>query len=321
MKRYWIALALLLLFAVGMGSAHAATRSCTDEEEAKANERLQEIVDDANLQEKLIRQHLKFGIPTATGPVANERILVQDGYVTNHDDDLRTALWVGYRLTAEDQRNADGEDRVNCFRRDPRIPSKSAANPADYSEPRYDQGHLANDADLKDDLVDQINSYVMSNMSPQECRFNRGIWLSLESLTRVWASEYDTVYVTSGAIFDRDNDDVRDDDADAVLMKSNSGKKRVAVPSHYYKVILRKDGDEFRSIAFLLQHTRKAHGVKWSAVRPDVEDTITTIEEIEDKGDLTLFPDLDRSMIEQSSGGEDWVMDRNASNLESGCGQ
>jgi endonuclease G, mitochondrial len=100
----------------------------------------------------------------------------------SHDDDLRTALWVGYRLTAQDQTDAEGQDRVNCFRKDPRISFDSAATPADYREPRFDQGHMTNHADLKDELLDQINTYVLSNMSPQECKFNRGIWLSLESL-------------------------------------------------------------------------------------------------------------------------------------------
>jgi len=218
-----------------------------------------------------------------------------------------------------DDEEAEGQQRVKRFRRDPRIPSNGGADPADYEEPRFDQGHMANDADLKDQLIDQLNTYLMSNMSPQECRFNRGIWLSLESLTRVWASKYGTIYVTSGAVFDRNNDSVRDDDADAVRMKSNSGKKRVAVPSQYYKVILRKDQTGFHSIAFLLDHTKKAHGVKWVDVRPDVEAAITTIEEIEDKSDLKLFSDIDRNEIVQSSDGDGWAMDKNASKLESGC--
>ena len=49
---------------------------------------------------------------TATVPIANERILVQGGYVLKHDDDLRTALWVEYRLTAQNMIDADGKDRV-----------------------------------------------------------------------------------------------------------------------------------------------------------------------------------------------------------------
>jgi DNA/RNA endonuclease G (NUC1) len=314
-----IVAAVAVALALGVGQAHADARSCTDDEEAEADARLTQTNDDAQLRGRLIERHLDFGMPAATGPADNEEILVQDGYVMNHDNDLRTALWVGYRLTADDQTNAQGQQRVNCFRRDPRIGARSAAFPADYDEPRYDQGHLANDADLKDELIDQLNSYVMSNMSPQECRFNRGIWLSLESLTRVWATEYDTIHVMSGAIFDRNDDDVRDDDADALRMKSRSDKKRVAVPTHYYKIILRKDNDGVHSIAFLLKQSRRAHGVKWSDVRPDVERSISTIEEIENKSDLKLFPDIDRDEIAQSPDGEGWAMDKNASNLESGC--
>lgn len=320
MKIHLLIGAAALFLCISLAQSLAATRSCTEDERAAADARLLALLDDATLRRKLIKQHLKFGMPTPTGPVAHERILVQDGYVMNHDDDLRTATWVGYRLTAQDQENAEGQDRVNCFRRDPRIVAGAAAFPADYVEPRYDQGHLANDADLKDDLVDQINTYVMSNMSPQECRFNRGIWLSLESLTRVWAKEYGTVHVMSGAIFDRDDDHVRDEDADALRMRSNAGKRRVAVPSHYFKIILRQDGDEIHAIAFLLKQTRRAHGVRWAEVRPDIERAIATIEEIEDKSDLALLPALARSSIRQSDDGHDWAMERNAANLESGCG-
>ncbi|MEI8647103.1 hypothetical protein P4S73_02815 [Paraglaciecola sp. Hal342] len=38
---------------------------------------------------------------------------------------------------------------------------------------------MANDADLKDELIEQINSYVMTNMTPQHCR---GFWLSAATM-------------------------------------------------------------------------------------------------------------------------------------------
>ena len=66
----------------------------------------------------------------------------------------------------------------------------------------------------------------MSNMSPQHCRFNRGIWLSLEHLTRIWANndQYGAILVTSGAVFDRDDVTGRDTDDVALRMLSNNGK-------------------------------------------------------------------------------------------------
>ena len=156
--------------------------------------------------------------------------------------------------------DATGKERVNCFRKDERFTLAQTADPSDYDEPRFDQGHMANDADMKYDLIEQVNSYVMSNMSPQECRFNRGTWLSLEKLTRLWATKFDTIFVNSGAIFDRNGDSVREADSAAVRMASRNGLKRVAVPTEYYRVILREDGNnEFKSIAFLLQeHEQRA---------------------------------------------------------------
>lgn len=119
-----------------------------------------------------------------------------------HDEDLRTSLWSSYALTKTDMDNTTGKPRVNCFRSDPRLKKAKSAAKSDYDEAIYDQGHMTNDADLKDDLLEQLNTYVLSNMSPQHCRFNRGIWLSLEHLTRAWAREYETVFITSVAIFD-----------------------------------------------------------------------------------------------------------------------
>ena len=321
MSKFHFALALAaVLFSASVSSdALAATRNCTDAERNIANARLATIGADPTLKDQVLRWHLQFGPHEATGPTANEHLLVQGGYVMNHDSDLRTSLWASYRLTARDMINARGKDRVNCFRQDPRRGSAHTAVSSDYNEARYDQGHLANDADLKGDLVEQLNTYVLSNMSPQECRFNRGIWLSLEHLGRAWASRYDTIYITAGAVFDRNNDSVRDDDSDAVRMHSRNGQARVAVPSHYYRVIVRQEGNNIRSISFLLQHTNNPHGVRWGDVRPHTENAITTLAEIEHKAGVRLHPSLDRARLTESRRGEGWNMNEGKPNLESGC--
>jgi len=45
-----------------------------------------------------------------------------------------------------------------------------------------------------------LNTYMMSNMAPQHCAFNRGTWLILEELVRHWAEEKKTIYVITGAV-------------------------------------------------------------------------------------------------------------------------
>ena len=224
---------------------------------------------------------------------------------------------MSYRLDADDIKGASGQDRVNCFRRDPRLSNAVAANPADYKEPIYDQGHMANDADMKDNLIEQINTYVMSNMSPQHCRFNRGIWLSLEHLTRIWANEdvYGSLLVTSGAIFDRDGDGERDSGQDAQMMESNSHKKRVGVPSHCFKIILRQDESGWKAVSFLLNHDNDDDGVSWSDVKPDVMASISSIADIERMSGLRIHPALNRSELVESKNGQQWDFDNGRANF------
>ena len=243
-------------------------------------------------------------MPTSTqvvqGGPDNEDLLAQEGYVLLHDKDLRTTLWVAYRLTKADLDGAAGQARVNCFRRDPRFTTDESGTPADYDEPLFDQGHMTNDADLKDDVTEQVNTYIMSNMSPQYCRFNRGVWLSLESLGRKLAVQNETIFVVSGAIFDYNNRDERDRDRSVARMGSRNQKARVGIPSDYYKIFLRQEGDDWHSIAFLLENNNEAHGTQWEAVRPYVEASMVTIEEIERRSETSFFPDLPRADLTQN---------------------
>ena len=43
----------------------------------------------------------------------------------------------------------------------------------------------------------------------QHDRFNRGIWARLEGYVRDWAEKKGTIYVITGAVFDRDGDGAR----------------------------------------------------------------------------------------------------------------
>jgi len=297
----------------------AASRNCTKAEKKSANDALFAIEKNGDLKLQSILKHFPFGIPLDVGEKQNEELLVQSGYVMKHDLDLNTALWVGYRLTKEDILGAKGQSRVNCFRKDPRLENGGAVA-SDYREPIYDQGHLANDADLKDNKIEQINSYLYSNMSPQHCRFNRGIWLTLEHLTRSWAKKYGEVYVVSGAVFDANHDGKRDYDNHTVRMQSKNGKARVSVPNGYYKSILRKDIDGgYKVITFLLPNTNEDHGSSWKDVKEDVIKSIAYLDIVDEVTNLKLFPKIERSKIQESHSGEGWDFTLGRSNMSRTC--
>lgn len=186
-RMFRLPLAAICILSLAGVTNTAAAKNCNSDEKGQANKALERIENDQLLRDQLIALHAPFGTHKSAGDTDGEELLVQGGYIMAHDHDLRTSIWVTYRLTTSDIEGAVGKERVNCFRKDPRFGPGQGASKSDYREPIYDQGHLANDADLQDDFIQQLNSYVMSNMSPQECRFNRGIWLSLEHLTRIWA--------------------------------------------------------------------------------------------------------------------------------------
>jgi endonuclease G len=176
-----------------------------------------------------------------------------------YDDDLRVPLWVGYQLKGSDL--LLDRERTECFRRDIRLPFQAAAFCFDYEEPVFDRGHMVPNADMVRSEVAMINTYIFSNMCPMHDRFNRGIWSSLESRVRKWAKKKGQIYVITGAVFDKNGDQERDADGDADTMESNEGIQRVAVPTHFYKIILHTRPNGFiDSMALLLPHVDSSPG-------------------------------------------------------------
>ena len=100
---------------------------------------------------------------------------------------------------------------------------------------------------------------------------------------RDWARQKGEIYVITGAVFDRNDDGSRDDDDDAVLVEdTEQGTDRVAVPSHFYKIILHERPNTFiESMTFLLPHTDESISGRTRANK-FLRDHLTTIDEIED---------------------------------------
>jgi DNA/RNA endonuclease G (NUC1) len=231
-------------------------------------------------------RHIPYGMPVAAVTVAHEHMLHQKDYVTWYDDDLRVPLWVAYRLT----RSHAGavRERLDCFRRDPRLSNDAAAECEDYFEPTFDQGHLAPNADFKATESMMLNTYVYSNITPQHKNFNEHTWERLETLVRMWAKKRGDLFVITGAVFDQNDDNIRD--ADNLAQRVPPGK-RVAIPTHFYKIIFQKHlltADE--SIAILLPHDNAKHtGDAWVTY---ITSHITTIGEVERVTGINFLPGL-----------------------------
>ncbi len=162
-------------------------RNCTPGEKKSADEQLWLSKTD---KQKSIERNLPWGVPESSTGSADEMLLVQRDYVIDYDKVLRVPIWSAERL---DGKGLGKVSRVDCFRRDPRIAAPAASLPSDYKEPIFDQGHLTPNGDMSKALIPVLNSFIMSNMAPQFCQFNRGVWQIFESLVRLWAQEQGTV--------------------------------------------------------------------------------------------------------------------------------
>lgn len=290
----WLAAAGLacILTIADLGQT-AAAKACNAEQMEAADRELWLNSTDKQLS---IETHLPWGTPASGAQASGEQLLIQRDYVIGYDDDLLDALWVGYRLESE---RLGEEGRIDCFRRDPRVDAPAASLPSDYKEPIFDQGHMAPNGDMSTSTNTVINSFIMSNMAPQFCQFNRGVWQILESLVRLWAEEQETIYVITGSVFDRDGDGGRDADVAAKRMLSNNGRSRVAVPSHFYKMLAyeRSDGS-LAVLTILLPHDQT--DLDGDEALDYLGDHISSINVIEEVTDLNLLPDWDGAVDEAS---------------------
>src|SRR5256712_6838438 len=173
-------------------------------------------------------RHLPWGRPDCS------RLLFHVEYVLCYDVDRKVALWASYRLEAADVVEAD---RVNAFRTDPRLPIDQNPSCDDYAGSGFDRGHTVPRSDMNRSLTAMVNTFFLTNMTPQRPNVNQGTWARLEDWVRAWAKLSGWVHVISGSVFDDDDDQQPDDPANAQLSQVSSG---VGQPFHYYNVIIQE---------------------------------------------------------------------------------
>ncbi len=198
-------------------------------------------------------------------PTSNGEIIKHTYFTLSYSEPNEQAEWVFYKLT--DEMLMGTALRTDNFRPDNMVSTLSASLD-DYSHSGYDRGHLCPAADMAINTVAMTESFYMSNMSPQDPSFNRGIWKKLEGTVRNWAMNEREIYVATGPIF-RDN----------IGSLANSN---VTIPGYYYKVIY-DSTDEPKMIGLVLPNTK---GEK------SLDDYVVSVDYIEDLTGIDFFPGL-----------------------------
>ena len=174
-------------------------------------------------------------IPVCPDDSADHEERVLTGFTLCYREGYEQAEWVAYTITPE--KLIKVAKRTDKFLPDPEI-STGSATPEDYKGSGYDRGHLAPAADMAYSADTMWESFFMSNMSPQEPAFNRGIWNNLENYVRTVAGKCDCLYIVTGPVLEK-----------PAPSYAAIGKSRVSVPEYYYKVMLAVMYDDLMSAA------------------------------------------------------------------------
>jgi endonuclease G len=170
-----------------------------------------------------LRRETRYGAPAA------DKIIFNRHYVLGYSYYFRQAKWA---MEIVDQDKSDVE-RSDNFRPDYRIPEMFRADLADYRNSGYDRGHLVASANQKETEIQNSETFLLSNMSPQEPAFNQYIWKKLEEAVRRLDGQetiFET-YVICGPIFYFDVE---------VLMIGTEDDNGVTlpIPHAYFKSVL-----------------------------------------------------------------------------------
>ena len=192
-------------------------------------------------------------------PKSEGEIIRHKYYTLSYSEDHEQANWVHYRLNPTFLKGST--PRINSFKADPNVSTKSA-DLSDYKGSGYDRGHLAPAGDMKYSRESMIESFFMSNMSPQDPSFNRGIWRRLEETIRKWGKSFQIFITTAGVLSNESLGSI--------------GENKVTIPSMYYKVIYSPEKKSM--IGFLLSNRGSSSELKSFVVSIDSIESITGID-------------------------------------------
>jgi endonuclease G len=216
-----------------------------------------------------------------------EQILKRKGYTTSYNSKTKTPNWVAWHLTkahtyGSNQRNEE------VFTEDEGVKAPRATD-NDYYNSRYDRGHMCPAGDNKWDKEAMQQSFLFTNICPQNHGLNKYEWNDLEILCRDWSREYGAIDIVCGPLYSSNSSD----------LQKTIGRNKVWVPEAFYKVVLCRQGKP-KAIGFVYRNEGK---------KQKMEDAVFTVDEIERLTGIDFFPALDDALenrVEANASLNDW---------------
>lgn len=203
--------------------------------------------------------------------VAADKFICHPGYAVAYSYKTKTSIYTTHFLGG----SFGIFERSGTFKPDPEIPVEFSASNEDYLDSlcngiRCDKGHLVSFEDLSSCGLCIVASFYFSNAVPQDKNNNRGIWKSLETRVRRYASTKNPVYVISGTIFNKNHKVIGDN---------------VGVPDSLFKIVI--DATKQESIAFIIENKPIPSG--------DLNGKVVPIQKIEELTGIVFDKSLNKT--------------------------
>ncbi|MBN2639766.1 MAG: DNA/RNA non-specific endonuclease [Bacteroidales bacterium] len=178
-----------------------------------------------------LRRETRYGMPAA------DQILFNRYYIAGYSYYFRQPKWA-LEIVNPPAINAEpeGVKRLDNFRSDYRIPQMFRADLVDFEGSGYDRGHMVPSADQRGLELQNSETFLLSNMSPQKPDLNRHIWRKLENEVRVLNSKKNILetYVVSGPVFYFDQ-------PVTAIGTEDENDVSIPIPHAYFKSVLTED--------------------------------------------------------------------------------
>ena len=225
-----------------------------------------------------------------------EQILKRKGYTVSYNSETKNPNWVAWHLT-KSHTYGSFQRREEVFSEDESVKAPRATN-NDYFNSRYDRGHMCPAGDNKWDKEAMTQSFLFTNICPQNHGLNKYEWNDLEIQCRDWAREYGAVDIVCGPLYSSKGGRYKVGSSHEPQQKT-IGRNKVWVPDAFFKVVLCRQGRP-KAIGFVYRN----EGVKQLKT-----EAVRTVDEIEALTGIDFFHALDDDMenrIEASANLSDW---------------
>ena len=214
----------------------------------------------------------------------SERMLTRKAYVTSYNKQTKCPNWVAWTLTKAHTYGSIQRENER-FEEDLDVAAPRATF-QDFYNSRYDRGHMCPAGDNKWDEEAMTQSFLLTNICPQNHGLNKEDWNDLEIQCRTWARRFGELTIVCGPLFEDEN-------------PRQIGRNRVTVPSGFFKVVCRMQPTP-AAVGFIF--TNDGHRQPWRQQTVSVDD----VEQRTGFNFFHMLPDDVEDAVEAVSTLEEW---------------